>query len=106
MDPANGRDALREMATDNAEGADMLLVKPALPSLDLVAAARARFDVPIGAYQVSGEYATLMAAAQNGWIDGQRALLETTTSILRAGAGFVITYAAADIARWVTETTR
>jgi porphobilinogen synthase len=106
MDPANGREALREMATDIAEGADMLLVKPALPSLDLVAAARARFDVPIGAYQVSGEYATLMAAAQNGWIDGQRALLETTTSILRAGAGFVITYAAADIARWVTETTR
>ena len=106
MDPANGREALREMAIDLEEGADMLLVKPALPSLDLVAAARARFDVPIGAYQVSGEYATLMAAAQNGWIDGRRALLETTTSILRAGAGFVITYAAADIAHWVTETTR
>ena len=106
MDPANGREALREMAIDLAEGADMLLVKPALPSLDLVAAARARFDVPIGAYQVSGEYATLMAAAQNGWIDGQRALIETTTSILRAGAGFVISYAAADIAAWVTESTR
>ncbi|MDL2335522.1 MAG: porphobilinogen synthase [Chloroflexota bacterium] len=106
MDPANGREALREMDIDIAEGADMLLVKPALPSLDLVAAARARFDVPIGAYQVSGEYATLMAAAQNGWIDGRRALLETTTSILRAGAGFVITYAAADIAAWVTDTTR
>ena len=106
MDPGNGREALREIATDIAEGADMLLVKPALPSLDLVAAARARFDVPIGAYQVSGEYATLMAAAERGWIDGRRALLETTTSIMRAGAGFVITYAAADIAHWVTETTR
>lgn len=106
MDPANGREALREMATDVAEGADMLLVKPALPSLDLIAAARARFDLPIGAYQVSGEYATLMAAAERDWIDGRRALLETTTSIMRAGAGFVITYAAADIAHWVTETTR
>lgn len=106
MDPANGREALREMSTDIAEGADMLLVKPALPSLDLVAAVRARFNVPIGAYQVSGEYATLMAAAANGWIDGRRALLETVTSIRRAGADFVITYAAADIARWVTETTR
>jgi porphobilinogen synthase len=106
MDPANGREALHEMAIDIAEGADMLLVKPALPSLDLVAAARARFDVPIGAYHVSGEYASLMAAAERGWIDGQRALLEATTSILRAGAGFVITYAAGNIARWVTESTR
>jgi porphobilinogen synthase len=106
MDPANGREALREMAIDVAEGADMLLVKPALPSLDLIAAARGRFDVPIGAYQVSGEYASLMAAAERGWIDGRRALLETTTSILRAGAGFVISYAAVDLAAWSTETTR
>jgi porphobilinogen synthase len=106
MDPANGREALREMDIDIAEGADMLLVKPALPSLDIVAAARARFDVPIGAYQVSGEYASIEAAARLGWIDRQRALLESTTSILRAGAGFVITYAAVDIATWIGETTR
>ncbi len=106
MDPANGREALREMDIDIAEGADMLLVKPALPSLDILAAARARFDVPIGAYQVSGEYASIEAAARLGWIDRQRALLESTTSILRAGAGFVITYAAADIATWIGETTR
>jgi porphobilinogen synthase len=106
MDPANGREALREMDIDIAEGADMLLVKPALPSLDILAAARARFDVPIGAYQVSGEYASIEAAARLGWIDRQRALLESTTSILRAGAGFVITYAAADIATWIGATTR
>jgi porphobilinogen synthase len=106
MDPANGREALREMDIDIAEGADMLLVKPALPSLDILAAARARFDVPIGAYQVSGEYASIEAAARLGWIDRQRALLESTTSILRAGAGFVITYAAVDIATWIGETTR
>jgi porphobilinogen synthase len=106
MDPANGREALREMEVDIAEGADMLLVKPALPSLDILATARARFDVPIGAYQVSGEYASIEAAARLGWIDRQRALLESTTSILRAGAGFVITYAAADIATWIGETTR
>jgi len=103
MDPANGREALREMEIDVIEGADMLLVKPALPSLDILAAARARFDLPIGAYQVSGEYSVIEAAAANGWIDRRRALLETTTSILRAGAGFVITYAAADIATWVKE---
>jgi porphobilinogen synthase len=103
MDPANGREALREMDIDVAEGADMLLIKPALPSLDLVAAAKARFDVPVGAYQVSGEFATLMAAAQMGWIDGQRALLESVTSIRRAGADFVITYHAKDAARWLRE---
>ena len=73
MDPANGREALREMALDVAEGADILLVKPALPGLDLVAAARARFDLPIAAYQVSGEYAMLAAAAERGWLDGRRA---------------------------------
>ena len=106
MDLANGREALREMAIDVAEGADMLLVKPALPSLDLVAAARARFDVPIGAYQVSGEYASIVAAAQNGWLDLRRALLESTTSIVRAGASFVITYAAAEMAEWISEGTR
>jgi porphobilinogen synthase len=103
MDPANGREAMREMEADLAEGADMLLVKPAMPSLDILAAARARFDVPIGAYQVSGEFAAIEAAARNGWLDRRRALTESTTSILRAGAGFVITYAAADLAAWARE---
>jgi porphobilinogen synthase len=103
MDPANGRESMREMAIDLEEGADMLLDKPALPSLDILAAARQRFDVPIGGYQVSGEFATIEAAARNGWIDRRRALTETTTAILRAGAGFVITYAAADLAAWVRE---
>jgi porphobilinogen synthase len=103
MDPANGREAMQEMALDLSEGADMLLVKPALPSLDILAAARARFDVPIGAYQVSGEYASVEAAAQLGWLDRRRVLVETTTAILRAGAGFVITYAAADLAAWARE---
>jgi porphobilinogen synthase len=103
MDPANDREALREMALDVAEGADILLVKPALPALDLVAAARARFDVPIAAYQVSGEYAMLAAAAERGWLDGRRATLEAVTAIVRAGARIVITYAAADIATWLAE---
>jgi porphobilinogen synthase len=103
MDPANGREALREMALDVAEGADMLLVKPALPGLDLIAAGRARFDVPIAAYQVSGEYAMIAAAAERGWIDGRRAMLEAVTAIVRAGAGIVISYAAADIAIWLRD---
>ncbi len=103
MDPANGREAMREMAIDVAEGADMLLVKPALPSLDILAAARARFDVPLGAYQVSGEYAAIAAAAGFGWLDARRAFTETATSIVRAGADFVITYAAADLAAWLRE---
>jgi porphobilinogen synthase len=103
MDPANGREALREMALDVAEGVDILLVKPALPGLDLVAAARARFDVPIAAYQVSGEYAMLAAAAERGWLDGRRAMLEAVTAIVRAGAGIVITYAAGDIATWLRD---
>jgi porphobilinogen synthase len=101
MDPANGREALREMALDVAEGADILLVKPALPGLDLVAAARARFDLPIAAYQVSGEYAMVAAAAERGWLDGPRAMTEAVTAIVRAGAGIVITYAAADLATWL-----
>ena len=101
MDPANGREALREMALDVDEGADILLVKPALPGLDLIAAGRERFDVPIAAYQVSGEFAMLAAAAERGWIDGRRATLEAVTAIVRAGASIVITYAAADIAIWL-----
>jgi porphobilinogen synthase len=101
MDPANGREAMREMALDVAEGADILLVKPALPGLDLIAAARARFDVPIAAYQVSGEYAMIAAAAERGWLDGRRAMAEAVTAIVRAGAGIVLTYAAADLATWL-----
>jgi porphobilinogen synthase len=103
MDPANRREAMREMEIDVAEGADALLVKPAMPSLDILAGARERFEVPIAAYQVSGEYAQIEAAAQLGWIDRQRTHLEATTSIVRAGATFVITYAAADIATWLRD---
>jgi porphobilinogen synthase len=103
MDPANGREALREMDLDVAEGADILLVKPALPGLDLIAAARTRFDLPIAAYQVSGEYAMLTSAAERGWLDGQRAMTEAVTAIVRAGAGIVITYAAGDLATWLRD---
>jgi porphobilinogen synthase len=103
MDPANGREALREMDLDVAEGADIILVKPALPGLDLVAAARARFDLPIAAYQVSGEYAMIAAASERGWLEGRRAMAEAVTAIVRAGAGIVITYAAADLATWLGE---
>jgi porphobilinogen synthase len=104
MDPANGREALREMALDVLEGADILLVKPALPALDLISAARARFDLPIAAYQVSGEYAMLAAAAERGWLDGRQATIEAITAIARAGAGIIITYAAADLATWLADT--
>ena len=103
MDPANAREAMREMALDVEEGADILLVKPALPGLDLIAAARARFDLPIAAYQVSGEFSMIAAAAERGWIDGRRAMTEAVTGIVRAGAGIVITYAAADLATWLLE---
>jgi porphobilinogen synthase len=103
MDPANGREALREMALDVAQGADILLVKPALPGLDLIAAARARFELPIAAYQVSGEFAMLAAAAERGWLDFRRATVEAVTGMVRAGAGIVITYAAADLATWIRD---
>jgi len=103
MDPANGREAIREMELDVAEGADMLLVKPAMPGLDLIAAARASFQLPIAAYQVSGEFAMIAAAAERGWLDGRRAMTEAVTGIVRAGAGIVITYAAADLATWIRE---
>ncbi len=104
MDPANGREALRELVLDVAEGADILMVKPALPMLDVIAAARARFELPIAAYQVSGEYAMLAAAADRGWLDWRRAMLEAVTGITRAGAGIVVTYAAREIAGWLAET--
>ena len=99
MDPANGREAMHEMELDLEEGADMLMVKPAMPYLDLIRQARDRFPVPIGAYQVSGEYAMIMAAARNGWLDGDRAMMETLTSIRRSGADIILTYFAQDAAR-------
>ncbi|MBI2777803.1 MAG: porphobilinogen synthase [Chloroflexi bacterium] len=103
MDPTNGREAMREMALDVAEGADLLLVKPGLPGLDLIAAARQRFDLPIAAYQVSGEHAMIAAAAERGWIDRRNATLEAVGAMVRAGAGIVVTYAAGDIARWLAD---
>jgi porphobilinogen synthase len=103
MDAGNRHEAIREMALDVEQGADILLVKPALPQLDLVAEARARWHLPVAAYQVSGEYAMLAAAADRGWLDGPRATLEALTGIVRAGAGIVITYAAAEVARLLRE---
>jgi porphobilinogen synthase len=99
MDGANLREAMREIELDLAEGADMIMVKPALPYLDVIAAARDRFDVPIAAYQVSGEYAMIQAAAKNGWVDGERVMMESLTSIRRAGAGMILTYFAKDAAK-------
>ncbi len=99
MDGANVRQAMREIELDIEEGADMVMVKPALPYLDVIAAARARFDLPLAAYQVSGEYAMIQAAARNQWIDGERVMMETLISIRRAGADMIITYFAKDAAR-------
>jgi porphobilinogen synthase len=99
MDGANPREAMREIELDLAEGADMILMKPAMPYLDVIHAARERFDVPIGAYQVSGEYSMLQAAFEKGWLDRDRATLESLVSIRRAGAGFIVTYFAKDAAR-------
>jgi porphobilinogen synthase len=101
MDPANAREALREVALDLEEGADMIMVKPALPYLDIIQRVRERFDVPVGAYNVSGEFAMVKAAARNGWIDEKRVVLEILTSIQRAGADIVLTYHAKDVARWL-----
>ena len=101
QDPANGREAVREVRCDLAEGADIVMVKPALPYLDIVAAARELADVPVAAYQVSGEYAMLEAAAANGWIDRRRCVLESLTSIRRAGASIVLTYHALEAAAWL-----
>jgi porphobilinogen synthase len=102
MDPGNRREAMRELALDVDEGADVLMVKPALPYLDIVADARAAFDLPVAAYQVSGEYAMVRAAAERGWLDGDRAMHESVLSILRAGADLVLTYAAIELAEEVT----
>ncbi|MDP6980902.1 MAG: porphobilinogen synthase [Myxococcota bacterium] len=98
MDPPNRREALREMRLDLEEGADALMVKPALPYLDILADARREFDVPLAAYHVSGEYAMIKAAAERDWIDGDRAMEEALVSIKRAGADWILTYAAADMA--------
>jgi len=99
MDGANLREAMREIDQDIAEGADMVLMKPAMPYLDVIRAARERYDVPLGAYQVSGEYAMLQAAFARGWLEPERAMMESLLSIRRAGADFVVTYFAKDAAR-------
>jgi len=98
MDPANAREALREAALDVEQGADMLMVKPALPYLDIIRAVRERFDLPVAAYQVSGEYAMIKAAGRLGWIDEERVALESLTSIKRAGADIILTYFARELA--------
>ena len=103
MDPANVREALREIELDVAEGADAVMVKPALPYLDVIRAAREVFDHPLAAYNVSGEYAMVKAAAAQGWLDEQRAALESLTAIKRAGADFVISYWTKDLATWLKE---
>ena len=99
MDPANAREAMREIELDLDEGADMIMVKPAMAYLDIIREARLRYDVPISAYQVSGEYSMIMAAAANGWIDHDRAMMESLTSIKRAGADFILTYFAKPAAK-------
>jgi len=99
MDPANAREAMREIELDLEEGADMIMVKPAMPYLDIIRQARERFSAPLGAYQVSGEFSMLMAAIQNGWLDRDRAILESLTAIRRAGADFILTYFAKEAAR-------
>ena len=101
MDPANVREALRECEQDVAEGADLLMVKPALPNLDVIRAVRERFDLPVAAYNVSGEYAMVKAAAASGWMDERQAALESLTAIKRAGADVIVTYWAKDVAGWL-----
>jgi porphobilinogen synthase len=103
MDSANGREALVEIRADVAEGADMVMVKPAMPALDVIAATRAAVEVPVAAYQVSGEYAAICAAAERGWLDRRAASLESLTAIARAGAGIIVSYFAADAAGWLAE---
>jgi len=99
MDPANQREALREIELDIEEGADMVMVKPAMPYLDVIAKARERFDCPLAAYQVSGEYSMIVAASERGWLDRERAMMESLTAIRRAGADVILTYFAKDAAR-------
>jgi porphobilinogen synthase len=99
MDPANSQEAMREIALDLEEGADIVMVKPALPYLDVISRAKSEFGVPLAAYSVSGEYAMIRAAGQLGWLDEERAIMETLLGIRRAGADIVITYFAKDAAR-------
>jgi porphobilinogen synthase len=101
MDPANGTEAMREIALDIDEGADIVMVKPALPYLDIISRAKAEFGMPLAAYSVSGEYAMIRAAGRLGWLDEERAMMEVLTAIRRAGADIVITYFARDVARWL-----
>jgi porphobilinogen synthase len=103
MNPANGREALRELQLDADEGADILMVKPAITSLDLLARARDQFNLPLAAYQVSGEAAMIEAAAERGWIDRRGAILESLTAIRRAGADVIVSYFASDVAKWLKE---
>jgi porphobilinogen synthase len=103
MDPANGEEAVRELMLDLEEGADMVMVKPALPYLDVIHRVQAHSDVPVAAYNVSGEYAMIKAAAQNGWLDEKKCAMEALTGIRRAGADLILTYFAADAARWLNE---
>jgi porphobilinogen synthase len=103
MDPANRREALREVALDVRQGADILMVKPALPYLDVLRDIRQAYDLPLAAYQVSGEYAMLQAAAMNGWLDLQRSALESLMAIKRAGADMILTYFAKDAAQWLNK---
>ncbi len=99
MDPANAREAMREISLDVHEGADIVMVKPAMPYLDIIRMARDRFQLPVAAYQVSGEFSMIVAAARNGWLDRDRAMMESLTAIRRAGADFILTYFAKDAAR-------
>jgi porphobilinogen synthase len=106
LDPSNGREAIAEILADVDEGADAIMIKPALPALDLIAAARNTIDAPLAAYQVSGEYAAICAAAERGWLDRRAAALESLTAVARAGAGMVVTYFALEAARWLNEMDR
>jgi porphobilinogen synthase len=101
MDPANGDEAIREISLDVEEGADIIMVKPALPYLDIIRRAREEFDLPIAAYNVSGEFSMIKAAAKLGWMDGERAMIEALTSIKRAGADIIITYFATEAAKFL-----
>jgi porphobilinogen synthase len=103
MDPGNAREAMKEVAMDVDEGADMIMIKPALPYLDIIRQVRDRFDVPVAAYNVSGEYSMVKAAARNGWIDEQRVVMEIMTGIQRSGADIILTYHAKDVARWLAK---
>jgi porphobilinogen synthase len=101
MDPGNAREALKEVALDLEEGADMVMVKPAMPYLDVIRQVRDSCNVPVAAYNVSGEYAMVKAAARNGWLDEKRVVLEILTGIHRAGASIILSYHAKDVARWL-----